>query len=202
MDFNFENELKDRIALVTGGSKGAGKAIADRLLKAGATVIITARNKPEDESNHVHFIAADLSKPNGTRKVVNEVLEKFGHLDILINNMGGSETPGGGFAVLSDSDWENELDSTAFANYFTEHATVSDEGSSYSGREEIKQWIQAATEKYNMQLTPIDFTQTGSKGKLSNWGWDLLKFFPTAIPPPASYRDAPGPVRESPATTV
>ena len=62
---------------------------------------------------------------------------------------------------------QNESDSTAFANYFTEHATVSDEGSSYSGREEIKQWIQAATERYNMQLTPIDFTQTGSKGKLT-----------------------------------
>lgn len=62
---------------------------------------------------------------------------------------------------------QNESDSTAFANYFTEHATVSDEGSSYSGREEIKEWIQAATEKYNMQLTPVDFTQTVSKGKLT-----------------------------------
>lgn len=62
---------------------------------------------------------------------------------------------------------QNESDSTAFASYFTEHATVSDEGSSYLGKEEIKEWIQAATEKYNMQLTPIDFTQTGSKGKLT-----------------------------------
>jgi NAD(P)-dependent dehydrogenase (short-subunit alcohol dehydrogenase family) len=68
MDFNFENELKDKIALVTGGSKGAGKAIADRLLKAGATVIITARNKPEDENNGAHFIAADLSKPEEPRR--------------------------------------------------------------------------------------------------------------------------------------
>jgi hypothetical protein len=62
---------------------------------------------------------------------------------------------------------QNDLDSTAFASYFTEHATVSDEGSSYSGRAEIKQWIQKATEKYNMQLKPIDFDQTGSKGKLT-----------------------------------
>ncbi|GGN13427.1 hypothetical protein GCM10010967_56970 [Dyadobacter beijingensis] len=54
VDFNFENELKDKIALVTGGSKGAGKAIADRLLKAGATVIITARNKPEENGNGGH----------------------------------------------------------------------------------------------------------------------------------------------------
>ena len=62
---------------------------------------------------------------------------------------------------------QNNLDSTAFANYFTEHATVSDEGSSYAGRDEIEEWIKQATERYNMQLKPIDFTQTGSKGKLT-----------------------------------
>ncbi len=62
---------------------------------------------------------------------------------------------------------QNEADSIAFASYFTEHATVSDEGSSYTGREEIKQWIQEATERYNMQVTPVDFTQTGTKGTLS-----------------------------------
>lgn len=106
MDFNYKNELTGKIALVTGGSKGAGKAIADRLLKAGATVIITARNKPEEDNNDIYFISADLSKPEGTRKVVAEILEKFGRLDILVNNMGGAETPGGGFAVLSDADWE------------------------------------------------------------------------------------------------
>lgn len=115
MDFNFENELKDKIALVTGGSKGAGKAIADRLIKAGATVIITARNKPEEENGNVHFIAADLSKPEGTRKVVDEIIEKFGRLDILINNMGGSETPAGGFAVLSDQDWESSFQTNLLA---------------------------------------------------------------------------------------
>lgn len=106
MDFTFENELAGKISLVTGGSKGTGKAIADRLLKAGATVIITARNKPENEINGIYFIAADLSKTEGTQKVVDEVLNQFGHLDILVNNMGGSETPGGGFAVLSDQDWD------------------------------------------------------------------------------------------------
>jgi hypothetical protein len=62
---------------------------------------------------------------------------------------------------------QNDLNSTTFAACFTEHATVSDEGSSYSGRDEIRQWIQEATEKYHMQLTPIDFNQTGSKGKLT-----------------------------------
>jgi len=115
MDFNFENELKNKIALVTGGSKGAGKAIADRLLKAGATVIITARNKPETENENFHFIAADLSKPEGTQNVVHEIIQKFGRLDILVNNMGGSETPAGGFAVLSDEDWVSSFQTNLLA---------------------------------------------------------------------------------------
>ncbi len=115
MNFTFENELAGKIALVTGGSKGTGKAIADRFLKAGATVIITARNKPETETNGTHFIAADLSKPDGTRKVVDAVLDNFGRLDILVNNMGGSETPGGGFAVLSDEDWELSIQTNLLA---------------------------------------------------------------------------------------
>lgn len=107
--FNFENELSDKIALVTGGTKGAGKAIAKRLLSAGATVVISARNDPEEPRENIHFIAADLSTSTGTQKVVEEVLRKFGRLDILINNLGSSETPGGGFAELTDEQWESTM---------------------------------------------------------------------------------------------
>ena len=101
------NELSGKIALVTGGTKGAGYAIAKRLQAAGATVIVTARNKPENED--LHFIAADLSQPAEVDKTVRELLERFGRLDILINNLGGSETPGGGFAALTTEDWESTI---------------------------------------------------------------------------------------------
>ena len=106
---NFNNELRGKIALVTGGTKGAGKAIAERLQNAGATVIITARNPPEQEKPNLHFMSADLSKSEGTQKVVDEVLQKFGKLDILVNNLGGSETKSGGFSVLTDHDWLQSL---------------------------------------------------------------------------------------------
>jgi NAD(P)-dependent dehydrogenase (short-subunit alcohol dehydrogenase family) len=115
MNISVDSELAGKIALVTGGSKGTGKAIAERLLTAGATVIITARNKPEDQTKGLHFIPADLSKPNGTQNLIDEILNTFGHLDILINNMGGSETPGGGFAALSDGDWEISLQTNLLA---------------------------------------------------------------------------------------
>lgn len=114
-DFNFNNELSGKIALVTGGTKGAGKAIAERLSKAGATVIITARNAPEAPNEALDFISADLSQSSGTQKIVNEVLAKYGRLDILVNSLGGSETPGGGFAVLSDDDWQQTLQSNLLA---------------------------------------------------------------------------------------
>lgn len=113
--FNFNNELSNKTALVTGGTKGAGKAIAERLLAAGATVIVTARNQPEIMNEKIHFIAADLSKAEGTQKVVDEILSTFGKLDILINTLGGSETKGGGFSVLTDEDWETSIQTNLLA---------------------------------------------------------------------------------------
>jgi len=114
-EFNFNNELSGKIALVTGGTKGTGKAIAERLLQAGATVIITARNAPEKENSRLHFIPSDLSKAEGAQKVVSEVLSTYGRLDILVNNLGSSETPAGGFTVLTDEDWESTLQANLLA---------------------------------------------------------------------------------------
>jgi NAD(P)-dependent dehydrogenase (short-subunit alcohol dehydrogenase family) len=114
-EFYFNNELSGRIALVTGGTKGAGRAIAERLLKAGATVIITARNAPETEDSRLHFIPSDLSTAAGSQKVVSEVLSTYGRLDILVNNLGSSVTPAGGFKVLSDEDWVSTLQANLLA---------------------------------------------------------------------------------------
>lgn len=108
-EFNFNNELAGKIALVTGGTKGIGQAIANRLLNAGATVIITARNAPETSNGKLHFISADLSNASGTQKVIDETISTYGMLDILVNNLGASDTPAGGFNALSDEDWERTL---------------------------------------------------------------------------------------------
>ncbi|MDQ1163393.1 NAD(P)-dependent dehydrogenase (short-subunit alcohol dehydrogenase family) [Chryseobacterium sp. SORGH_AS 447] len=113
--FNFNNELSGKIALVTGGTKGAGKAIAERLLQAGATVIISARNAPENENSRMHFIASDLSTAEGAQKVISEVLSSYGQLDILVNNLGSSATPAGGFQALTDEDWESTLQANLLA---------------------------------------------------------------------------------------
>ncbi|KAA9346090.1 SDR family oxidoreductase [Adhaeribacter soli] len=84
-------------ALVTGGSKGIGKAIAEELMRLGAEVMIVARNEAEVQAAVQHWrqqqfpahgLAADVAKPGDRRLLVQGIQEKWGTLDILINNVG------------------------------------------------------------------------------------------------------------------
>ena len=102
------DSLDDRRALVTGGTKGTGAAIAERLRRAGATVLVTARGRP-DEVEEKMFIAADLATAEGAAEVVSEVNARLGGVDVLVHNLGGSEAPAGGFAALGEDDWAREL---------------------------------------------------------------------------------------------
>ena len=102
-------DLLGKRALVTGGTKGIGKAIADQLAQAGAQVIVTARNHPGEGHSAHHFIAADLTLPEHVSNLEREINETVGGIDILINNVGGLTTPGGGFSTLTDAHWESEL---------------------------------------------------------------------------------------------
>lgn len=113
--FNYDNELSGKVALITGGTRGTGKAIAHRLLSAGATVIVTARHAPDEKNDNIVFIQADLSTSEGTDKVAEQILKSYDSLDILINNLGGSETQGGGFAVLTDDDWMKTIQTNLLA---------------------------------------------------------------------------------------
>jgi NAD(P)-dependent dehydrogenase (short-subunit alcohol dehydrogenase family) len=106
---HFEQDISGKTALVTGGTKGIGKAIAARLAAAGATVIVTARNPSEEADYPYHFIAANLSKREDVIKVADEITTRYGGVDLLINNMGANTFPGGGFSALSDEHWDQAL---------------------------------------------------------------------------------------------
>jgi len=108
-------EFAGKRAFITGGSKGVGEAIVRRFATGGATVGTTARS-PLPEGNAAKlFVRADISTREGVDKVVREVLDHFGGLDILIHNAGGSGAAGGGALVLSDADWQDAFDMNLFA---------------------------------------------------------------------------------------
>src|SRR5690349_16669868 len=89
------NEFAERRVLVTGGTKGIGEAIVNRLRRGGGTVLATARTMPAG-GNAEQFIQADVSTRAGADHVIRTTLDRLGGLDILINNVGGSSAPGGG----------------------------------------------------------------------------------------------------------
>jgi NAD(P)-dependent dehydrogenase (short-subunit alcohol dehydrogenase family) len=107
-------DLHGRRAFVSGGTKGAGAAIARRLEAAGATVLVTARSQPRDLDPDL-FIAADLTSAEGVATAVAEALDRLGGVDVLVNNLGGSAAPAGGFAALSEDDWHRELNTNLLA---------------------------------------------------------------------------------------
>lgn len=111
-----ETNITGKIALVTGGTKGIGKAIAARLALAGATVIVTARNQPEEAELPHHFFAADLSRPDEVSRVAKEITTQFGSVDILINNMGANTFPAGGFSTLDDEHWDEAFRVNLFSS--------------------------------------------------------------------------------------
>jgi NAD(P)-dependent dehydrogenase (short-subunit alcohol dehydrogenase family) len=108
-------EFTGKRALVTGGTRGIGDAIVRRLSGAGATVVTTARSTPQDLLQPELFVAADLSTAEGAETVVRFVRDRLGGVDMLVHNVGGSSAPGGGFAALTDDDWQDALNSSLLA---------------------------------------------------------------------------------------
>lgn len=107
---SFDLELNHQRALVTGGTKGIGAAVVDVLREAGAKVLATARSVRDKSPEGGCYIAADLSTAKGCAAVAQTVFEQLGGIDIVVNVLGGSSAPGGGFAALDDQQWAKELD--------------------------------------------------------------------------------------------
>ncbi|GAA0839607.1 SDR family oxidoreductase [Streptosporangium amethystogenes subsp. fukuiense] len=78
------------VVLVTGGTRGLGAGIADAFLAAGAEVVVCARRKPETLPDGLAFVAADVRDAADVDRLVTEVEERYGRLDTVVNNAGGS----------------------------------------------------------------------------------------------------------------
>ncbi len=104
-------ELKNKVAIVTGASRGIGRAIAQELAKEQMRVVLVARS--EDLLKEVAAAiggeclvhVADLRQPGAAAEVMAATIRRFGALDVLVNNAGATKR--GDFLALSDADWED-----------------------------------------------------------------------------------------------
>lgn len=106
---SFDLQLQGKRALVSGGTKGVGAAVVRSLHAAGVQVMTTARSLPATAIDGVTCVPADLTTAEGVADVAQAVFDRWGGVDILVNVLGGSSAPGGGFAALDDAQWFNEL---------------------------------------------------------------------------------------------
>ena len=113
--------LKGKVAIVTGGTEGIGKATALRLANEGASVAICARNQErldkvaaelERTGAQVLAMSADMGKAADVERFMKAVAEKFGRIDILVNNAGTSKR--GAFLELTDDEWSADLELKVF----------------------------------------------------------------------------------------
>ncbi len=102
-------EFAGKHVVVTGGTMGAGEAIVNRFVSAGASVVTAARSRPQSMDKSVHFVQADLSLPEGIALFAEQALTHFGGVDVVIHCLGGSSTPGGGFQAVTETFWQQEL---------------------------------------------------------------------------------------------
>ncbi|HXJ67244.1 MAG TPA: SDR family oxidoreductase [Actinomycetota bacterium] len=114
--------LAGRAAIVTGGSKGIGKAVALELANEGADVAICARHEDElaetaaelgSTGGRVHAQVADVTDPEQIREFVARSAGALGGVDILVNNAGRAHP--GNFETLTDDDWQGDLDVKLFS---------------------------------------------------------------------------------------
>jgi NAD(P)-dependent dehydrogenase (short-subunit alcohol dehydrogenase family) len=116
------DEFAGRRALVTGGSRGIGAAVAQRLIDGGARVVTVSRSHHEQTPKDSTFIPGDLRTEGGVNAVVAQAVEALGGLDILVNNAGAALVHLDG--VISDEEWLDSLSINFLAAVRTTNAAL------------------------------------------------------------------------------
>ncbi|HKB46573.1 MAG TPA: oxidoreductase [Ktedonobacterales bacterium] len=118
-------KLTDKVAVVTGASKGIGLAVTRALVAEGATVVAGARTTEGlDNLERVTAMAIDLATPHGPAALVQRALDAHGAIDILVNNVGAAHPRPGGFASVTDEDWTAALNINFLAAVRTTRAAL------------------------------------------------------------------------------
>lgn len=120
-------DLADRVAVVTGGSKGIGLAVVHELLEEGARVVAGARDAgPLRGLEGVTALDVDLASPDGPGRLVDLAVATHGRVDVLVNNVGAARIRLDGFLALSDADFESSMNINFYAAVRATRAVVAD----------------------------------------------------------------------------
>src|SRR6266849_10853311 len=111
------DEFKGKRVLVTGGTKGMGQAMVRRFTLSGASVATTARSPLSDGQAVPLFVQTDIGTAAGVQDVISRIQQEWGGLDILVNNVGGSDAQNDGYKALSDDDWQKALNVNLLASF-------------------------------------------------------------------------------------
>ena len=103
-------EFTGKRAIVTGGTRGIGAAIVQRLLDGGASVVTTARRATDQTPQEATFIAGDVSTLAGAQAFTAAALEALGGVDVVVNNAGAARAHLGGTSTIPDEEWLDALD--------------------------------------------------------------------------------------------
>jgi NAD(P)-dependent dehydrogenase (short-subunit alcohol dehydrogenase family) len=164
------SEFAGKRVLVTGGTMGAGAATTARFASAGARVAVSARNEPDQPSAAELFVRADLSTPEGADALAREVASAFGDLDIIIHCLGGSATPGGGFAAATEDYWQAELNLNLLAAVRLDRLLLPPMIAQGSGAV-----IHVASIQHRLPLHESTIAYAAAKAALANYSKSLSK---------------------------
>lgn len=122
-----ELQLRDRVAVVTGASKGIGLAIARELATEGAQVIAAARSVDGLAGiDGMTPVAVDLSDPEGPGRLIAHAVEVHGRVDVLVNNVGSAHVRTEGFLGTTDADFQASFELNFFAALRATRAALTD----------------------------------------------------------------------------
>ena len=126
--------LEGKVALITGGDSGIGRAVAAAFAKEGADVAIAYLSEHEDaehtkglveaEGRRAVAIAADLQREEECRRIVEETVEQLGSLDVLVNHV-GTQTPVDSPEEISTEQWEGTFKTNVYSYFWTTKAALS-----------------------------------------------------------------------------
>ncbi len=171
--------LKEKVVLVTGASRGIGKAIAAAFAAEGSLVVLNARHQQElaqvaqeiqQHGGHALGIAADLTNASEVQRLVKQALAHFGTIQVLVNNVGGADKLAP-FEEISDEDWINVFQLNVLSTVRLIRATVPSMQRQHWGR------IINISSESGTQPYPVMQHYTAAKAAITNLSKSLSKAY-------------------------